>query len=166
MTRSILIGLSVLMFLAAGVLVVQRLEPAIRQPIQFNHSKHRAQGVECSVCHQNVEEQAFAGLPKVETCMLCHSAPQTKSPEEDKVRQFAEKSVEIPWRRLYQMPGHVFFSHRRHVVLAKVDCETCHGPISKAITPPSRPLVNQSMGWCIACHEKRQASVDCNACHR
>lgn len=166
MVRGILTAVVVLILLGGGVLVAQRLEPAVRQPIQFNHAKHKAQGMECTVCHQNAEEQVFAGLPKVETCMLCHSAPQTESAEEEKVRQFAEKGQEIRWRRLYRTPGHVFFSHRRHVVLAKVECETCHGPISKASAPPARPLVNQSMGWCIACHEKRQASVDCNACHR
>lgn len=164
--RGVLTAAVVLILLGGGVFVAQRLEPAVRQPIQFNHAKHKAQGVECSVCHPNVEEQAFAGLPKLETCMLCHSAPQTESPEEQKVRQFAESGKQIPWQRVYRVPGHAFFSHRRHVVLAKVECETCHGPISTAVAPPPRPLVNQSMSWCIACHAKRQASVDCTACHR
>lgn len=164
--RAVWIGVAVAILLAGGALLANRLEPAVRQPIQFSHAKHKAKGVECSVCHQNVEEQTFAGLPKAETCMLCHSAPQTQSQEEEKVRQFAEKGQDIPWRRLYRVPGHVFFSHRRHVVLAKVECQTCHGPIGEAATPPLRPLVNQSMDRCIACHDKRQASVDCNACHR
>ncbi len=157
---------AIFVILAGGVLITQRLEPPVRQPIQFNHAKHTAQGLPCSVCHQSVGEQTFAGLPKVETCMACHSAPLTESPEEEKIRQFAGKGQEIPWQRLYRMPGDVFFSHRRHVTLAKVECETCHGPLGKATAPPPRPLVRQSMDWCIACHEKRQASVDCVACHR
>jgi c(7)-type cytochrome triheme protein len=64
------------------------------------------------------------------------------------------------------VPGDVFFSHRRHVTVAKVECQTCHGAIGEATAPPGRPAVNQSMEWCISCHEKRQVSVDCNACHR
>lgn len=164
--RGIWISLAILLLLVGGVLIAQRIEPAVRQPIQFNHAKHKAKGVECSVCHQNVEEQAFAGLPKVETCMLCHSTPQTESREEEKVRRFAEQGKEIPWQRLYRMPGHVFFSHRRHVTLAKVECQTCHGAIAEATSPPVRPAVKQSMRWCIACHEKQRALADCNACHR
>ncbi|MBI2370462.1 MAG: cytochrome c3 family protein [Deltaproteobacteria bacterium] len=166
MLRGVVIGVVAVIVVVGGVLFAQRLEPAVRQPIQFNHAKHIAQGLECAACHQYVKEQTFAGLPTVETCMMCHSAPQTKSPEEEKVRQFAEKGQGIPWQRLYRMPGHVFFSHRRHVSVAKVECQTCHGAMAQATTPPSRPLVNQSMSWCLACHEKRQASVDCVACHK
>ena len=81
-------------------------------------------------------------------------------------KAIAEKGEEIPWQRVYRMPGHVFFSHQRHVTLAKVQCPICHGAIEKAVTPPTRPAVNQEMDWCIACHESRQVSVDCNACHR
>lgn len=166
MSRGIWIVVTLVILVAGGVMVAHRLEPGVRQPIQFNHAKHKAQGLQCSACHQHVEEQAFAGLPRVETCMLCHSVPQTKSAEEEKVRQFAEKDKNIHWQRLYRMPGDVFFSHRRHVILAKVECQTCHGAIGEAMAPPGRPAVNQSMEWCLACHEKRQASLDCNACHR
>lgn len=164
--RGIWIGVMGLALLAGGVLVAKRLEPAVRQPIQFNHAKHIAQQLTCSFCHSYVEDQAFAGLPKLETCMLCHSAPQGESAEEEKVRQFGEKGKPIPWRRLYRTPGHTFFSHRRHVAVAKIECQTCHGAIAQATAPPARPAVTQSMAWCIACHQKRQASVDCNSCHR
>lgn len=155
-----------LVFFAGGVVVAQRSEPVIRQPIQFNHAGHKAKGVQCAFCHESVEGQALAGIPPVGTCMICHVVPQTKSPEEEKIRQVAGRGQEIPWKRLYGVPDHVFFSHQRHVTLGKVNCKTCHGAIGEAMTPPRSPAVNQTMDWCIDCHERREASVDCNACHR
>ena len=140
---------------------------SITQPIAFNHQKHAGElSLPCTTCHQSVEAQSFAGLPQTETCVTCHAAPLTKSPEEEKIRQYATKGEKIPWQRIYRVPGNVFFSHRRHVVLAKVECATCHGKMAEQTTPPTRPLVNQTMAWCIACHQERRASVDCNACHK
>jgi len=139
----------------------------ITQPIAFNHKKHASElSLPCTTCHQSVEAQTFAGLPQTATCLTCHAAALTKNPEEEKIRQFASKKEMIPWKRIYQMPRDVFFSHRRHVVLAKVECAACHGKMAEQLTPPTRPLVNQSMGWCINCHQEKRASVDCNACHK
>jgi c(7)-type cytochrome triheme protein len=98
--------------------------------------------------------------------MTCHVAPLTKSPEEEKIRKYSAKGEKMAWQRIYRMPGDVLFSHRRHVALAKVECSTCHGNMAEQATPPARPLVNQTMEWCIACHQEKRASVDCNACHR
>ena len=139
----------------------------ITQPIAFNHKKHAGElSLPCTTCHQSVEAQTFAGLPQTETCLTCHAAALTKNPEEEKIRQFASKKEMILWKRVYQVPRDVFFSHRRHVVLAKVECATCHGKMAEQITPPTRPLVNQTMTWCISCNQERRASVDCNACHK
>ena len=139
----------------------------LTQPIVFNHKKHAGElGLPCTTCHQSVEGQTFAGLPQTETCMMCHAAALTKNPEEEKIRKYATKGEKIPWQRIYLMPGDVFFSHRRHVALGKIDCATCHGKMAEQTTPPSRPLVNQTMAWCINCHQERRVSVDCNACHK
>ena len=140
---------------------------SVIQPIAFNHKKHAGElSLPCAMCHQSVESQAFAGVPQAETCITCHAAPLSQNPEEEKIRSYASKGEKIPWQRIYRMPGDVFFSHRRHVVLGKVECATCHGAMAEQVTPPPRPLVNQSMQWCINCHEQRRASADCNACHR
>ncbi len=137
------------------------------QPIRFDHKKHVVDnGLACSACHEHYERNAFAGLPKLETCKLCHEAQVSGSEEEKRLRKYIEEGIEIPWQRIYQMPGHVFFSHRRHVVRAKLDCLACHGDMAQQTRPPSRPLVEQTMDWCMACHQERKASVDCNACHR
>jgi len=140
---------------------------SVLQPITFNHKKHAVElGLPCTTCHQFVETQTFAGLPQTETCMTCHAVALTLNPEEEKIRKYEERGEKIRWQRIYRMPGDIFFSHRRHVVLAKVECASCHGKMAEQSTPPARPLVNQSMEWCIACHQEKRASVDCNACHK
>lgn len=89
------------------------------------------------------------------------------------------------WRRGWRLPAHVFFSHRVHVAIAKLDCQSCHGPMETLDRPPPRPLKTLDMDECIACHMKtrstseREAKVkpaahvssrrlinDCNVCHR
>lgn len=160
------VPLVLLLAILGGVLVSRGRGQRVVQPIQFNHAKHTALELECSLCHEHVAEQAFAGLPQATVCMLCHSAPMSESLEEEKVRQFAARGEAIPWRRVYRLPAHVFFSHRRHVTLGKIECSTCHGSIAEATVPPSRPAVKLAMEWCLECHGQRGALVDCNACHR
>ena len=135
------------------------------QPISFNHKKHQEQGVECLTCHPYPKEQIFSGMPTLTTCLECHKEALTKNPEEEKIRQFQKKKEDIPWIRLYQQPDHVYFSHRRHVALGKLACETCHGNIGQSEKPPSRPWIKMTMNWCMNCHTKSKASNDCLTCH-
>jgi hypothetical protein len=72
---------------------------------------------------------------------------------------------EISWKRIYEQPDHVFFSHRRHAVLGKIPCKTCHGEIGQSGRPPARPWVKMTMGWCMECHEKNKVTNDCLTCH-
>lgn len=144
------------------------------QPIFFSHKKHAGElGFSCTVCHQSVETQTFAGLPQPDTCMTCHAAVIIKSTrkhkplslEMAKLKGFADRG-EIPWRRIYREPAYVFFSHRRHVVVAKIECAACHGDLPSEEAPASRPFVNQTMQWCTDCHQQKHASLDCNSCHK
>jgi hypothetical protein len=135
------------------------------QPITFSHKRHVDQGLECAACHQYFKTQNFSGMPDIHTCMECHNEAITKNPQEEKIRQFAKKGEEIPWKRIYGEPDHVFFSHRRHVVLGKLQCQTCHGNIAERERPPSRPWVNMTMNWCMNCHTKNKVTNDCLACH-
>ncbi len=137
-----------------------------KQPIEFNHKKHRDIGLPCRTCHQYFEEHASAGMPRVEVCMLCHTAALTQNPEEEKIREYAKRGEEIKWLRLYRLPDHVYFSHRRHVVLGKLECTTCHGRIGESTKPPIKPAVELKMKDCLACHQRMAQDTDCYACHR
>lgn len=183
-------GLGVVALIALGLLAwgawYLLAEPAISQPIQFPHKKH-VELLECTECHQRAIKGVVAGRPPTETCLSCHSSGEGNSEEEKKLLAFGERGLEIPWKRVWRLPSHVFFSHRTHVVVAKVKCQTCHGPMETLDRPPARPLKTLSMNDCIACHEKgvgpseedeqkgakpveavarRRISTDCNVCHR
>jgi len=135
------------------------------QPISFNHKKHLEQGLECDSCHRYFKTQTFSGIPGVATCLECHQEAITKSAEEEKIRQFAKKGERIPWKRIYEEPDYVFFSHRRHVVLGKIPCQTCHGKMQDIERPPSKPYVRMTMNWCMGCHTENRVTNDCLACH-
>lgn len=134
----------------------------IRQPIQFNHQLHQEAG--CDMCHRYVYEEEFAGRPLAEICAACHDEPD--SSEKAILMGYLESEREIPWRRIYEVPSHVYYSHRRHVTVAKIDCAECHGDIGNSTSPPGKPLNKLTMKFCIGCHEERGVTTDCNACHR
>ncbi len=136
----------------------------VRQPLSFNHRAHTPMA--CVVCHQGVEARAAAGLPGPQLCVRCHATAPVVRPDE--VRRWAAFDGQggMAWGRLYRVPEHVYFSHRRHVAIARLDCAVCHGDMADRITPPSRPLATVSMDRCLGCHERQQTSADCAACHR
>jgi hypothetical protein len=134
------------------------------QPIDFSHKKHVEQGLACDTCHKYYKTQIFSGIPEIAVCLECHKEPVTKSPEEEKIRQFSKKGEAIPWKQIYREPDHVFYSHR-HVVLGKIECQTCHGEIAQSENPPTKPFVRMTMGWCMNCHAKKGVTNDCLACH-
>jgi len=159
-----LLGLAI-GFLLFFLFVNLSVDSKANQPIAFNHKKHMEQGLECDTCHRYYKTETFSGMPDIAVCLECHKEPVTQSPEEEKIRQFAKKGEKIPWRRLYKMPDHVFYSHRRHVILGKVECQTCHGTIGQSEKPPTTPFVQMTMGWCMNCHAKKRVTNDCLACH-
>ncbi|RMF88628.1 MAG: cytochrome C [Nitrospinota bacterium] len=151
----------------AVVAISQPWNPAVYQPIAFNHKKHAVeQDLPCNFCHEYVEEAYFAGLPSVEICLNCHDSPITDSPEEEKIRQHAQRGAEIRWKKVYRVPDHVYFSHRRHVTIAGIACTRCHGAIAESERPPVRPVIFPSMENCINCHRQRKVTTNCNACHK
>jgi hypothetical protein len=174
------IGALAVVVLAWGVLGL-RGGAEVKQPIAFPHKTHIELNLQCTSCHERAEKDAVAGRPPTALCLSCHGGGDGTG-EIKKVQAF-EKAGEIPWKRVWRLPPHVFFSHRTHVVVAKVKCQTCHGPMETLDRPPVRPLRTLTMDDCIACHEERARRVektadpgavrlsralatDCNACHR
>jgi hypothetical protein len=166
----LLIGVIVLTTGVAGFATgraVFRPTARVPQPIAFNHEKHVEDlGLECDYCHEFYSEHEHSGLPKLTSCLECHEEAQTESLEEEKIRELAQAGEDDVFRKLFRMPDHTFYSHRRHVTIGKVECETCHGSIARTTAPPERPLLRVDMEFCIDCHEKLDQPVDCTSCHR
>lgn len=136
------------------------------QPLRYNHAVHIANGMTCVDCHAGARDQVRATLPGLDTCLLCHQEAVTENPEEEKIRAFAAAGQEIPWAPVTRVPRHVYFSHRRHVAVAGLECADCHGPMETRTEPPRRPFRPLTMDACMNCHEQRKVDNDCNRCHR
>ncbi len=160
----VLLG-SALVVVILLIIILQTVRGGVKQPIAFNHKLHAENGLECVDCHPYFEEQASSGRPSLETCQSCHDEPQGESKEEKKLMEYIKSGNEIEWQRLYRAPEDVYFSHRRHVVLGKIECKTCHGDIGESSKPPYKPL-KITMKNCMNCHEEKGATNDCVACHR
>src|SRR4030065_2100593 len=101
--KSLLIGLAFGVFLLF-LFISFGLSSKAEQPISFNHKKHVEQGLGCDACHRFFKTQTFSGMPDLNTCLECHKELVTKSPEEEKIRQFQQKGQGIPWKRIYEQP--------------------------------------------------------------
>jgi hypothetical protein len=134
-----------------------------KQPIPFSHRVHAGdKQIGCLMCHPGAFTRAVAGLPPVETCMLCHSRIIVHYPQIEQVRRHYEQGQPIWWVRVSYIPDFVHFDHSMHLV-SGVDCGACHGDV-KAM---DRLVLPQEfrMGFCIECHRKNDATHDCFTCH-
>lgn len=147
------------------IVALGSLSGGVKQPIVFNHKIHAENGLECLDCHQLFEKYASSGRPSLETCSTCHEEPLGEGKEEAKLIEYVKSGKEIVWQRLYRVPEDVFFSHRRHVAIAGIECQVCHGSIGESSQPPSKPL-KITMEKCMKCHNEKKADNDCIACHR
>lgn len=136
------------------------------QPIQFNHSVHLSNGMTCVDCHVGSRDHEHATLPTLETCLACHEQALTASSEEEKLRAFSQAGENLSWHRITRVPSHVYFSHRRHVTIAKIDCAECHGRMEALTSPPRSPFRSMNMSACQECHQRMRARNDCDDCHR
>lgn len=166
MPRWVSAGLALIaMLLAVRVAVAWRSR--VHQPIAFNHRKHTEQlTLDCEMCHQFVRTGAHPGLPALETCAMCHAAVQGRSKESQRVTEYVTANRPLVFVKLFRLPRHVFYTHRRHVGIAALSCRTCHGDIALTTSPPARALVQIRMQFCLDCHRRMKQTTDCVACHR
>jgi len=153
-----MIVLLFLMFQAA----TSNAPPAPAQPIPFSHKQHIALKLQCKMCHANPDPGESMGIAQASVCMQCHSSIKADSPSIQKLAGFAAQNRNIPWVRVYQIPGYVDFSHKTHLS-SGATCESCHGQVAQ------RDVLfretNISMGACMECHRQHKAPIDCTACH-
>jgi hypothetical protein len=146
-----------------------------QQPFRFSHKVHAGDfRIGCTSCHAYAERGPVAGVPSMARCQGCH-----KFVKEDKddarldaelkaLRKVLDEGKPVAWARVHRVPDHVYFTHRRHVVAAKLACKTCHGEVEKMDVV--RQVAPLTMGWCLECHNdprnRGKAPNDCWACHK
>ncbi len=126
-----------------------RYDP-VTQPVEFDHRHHVADdGIDCRYCHDLVERSPYAGVPPTSRCLNCHNQIWNSSPLLEPVWESYVTGRPIPWVRVHQLPGFVYFDHSIHVNKG-VGCESCHGRVDRmARVYQVAPL---TMGWCLDCH--------------
>jgi len=149
------------------------------QPIFYSHKVHAGVNqVNCLYCHGGAQDGKHANIPSVNVCMNCHQAINeykgtaklyTEEGEEvngtaeiQKLYKYAnftpgkpwDASIAkaIPWKKIHNLPDHVYFNHSQHIKAGKVQCQTCHGEITKM--DEVKQFSDLSMGWCINCHRE------------
>lgn len=136
---------------------------AADQPIPFSHKTHtEAAKLTCKDCHALPDPGERAGLPATSKCMACHVTVKTDSPAIAKLATFHKEKRPVPWIRVYEIPGYVFFNHKIHVD-SGATCETCHGPVATRDVVTRE--VKHNMGSCMSCHKDHKAPNDCTFCH-
>lgn len=141
------------------------VEPAapVTQPIPYSHALHAGKlQLKCNFCHENKDPGEMMGIPATAKCMTCHESVKSDSPAIQKLAEWHKGKKDVPWARVYQIPGFVFFSHRAHTE-AGASCQECHGNVAE--TPVLRRETDISMGGCMDCHRRHKAPLDCTYCH-
>ncbi len=142
------------------------LSPKIgpEQPIPFSHRLHTTEKqLSCVFCHSGAIDSDVAGIPPLETCMLCHSKIIIHYPQIADLREHYDKKIPIEWQRVNVLQEFVFFSHQAHIQNG-VDCGKCHGDVKQMDRIEMKKAFN--MGFCIQCHKETEVSRDCFMCHR
>ena len=161
-----------LIILSLAVWGINTTQTAPEQPIEFPHQRHLAFGVQCLYCHPGAARGPAAGLPTQTKCWGCHQQLAiTKTSEKLKpLVQAVENNQPLKWVPVALVPDFVHFNHRPHIA-AGVNCEDCHGDMSKVDIAQNPQTLN--MGFCLKCHRERSQDnpelrtklTDCGTCH-
>jgi len=177
--------IALLVLFSGAVWGISLTQKAPEQPIEFPHNLHVGLGIQCLYCHPGALRGPSPGLPTETKCWGCHQQISIKGTELPKLQSFVENQQPIHWIPVAQVPDFVHFIHRPHIA-AGLNCETCHGNMSKVTVAQNPQVLN--MGWCLNCHrartednsqnnpnsdpevtamllEKRTKLTDCSTCH-
>jgi hypothetical protein len=155
--------LLILGLMAGAAQTTQTPLPGPQQPIPFSHKLHvGGQGLKCATCHKNPEPGERMGLATAPLCMQCHEEVKAESPDIQKLAALAQAKTEIKWRRVYEIPSYVYFSHRAHLNAGST-CADCHGEVKELEQMYRVKPIN--MANCVNCHQAKGASFDCTFCH-
>ena len=147
------------------------------QPVPYSHALHVGQlGMDCTYCHNTVNEAAFAAVPPTQTCVACHGAApsnqQVVGPDGEPtghplasvglavksnstklapVYESVQTGKPIEWVKVHDVADYAYFNHAAHVTKG-VACVSCHGRIDQMGEEGVHQVSNLSMSWCIECH--------------
>ena len=133
------------------------------QPIAFSHRLHAGnKKIDCRFCHSYVDRSVHPGIPAVEKCLYCHSFIIPNHPEIRKEHHYFDTQTPTPWKKVFYVAEHVMFNHERHIK-KQFECDACHGDVAGTDRLKRHEF---KMGFCVQCHRKEKANLDCwLSCH-
>jgi predicted CXXCH cytochrome family protein len=134
------------------------------QPIPFSHRFHAGEKrISCLMCHADVTDTRRAGVPPLQTCMLCHERIAVTYPAIEDLRSHYFNNDPVTWEKVTILPDFVYYDHDAHIQKG-FDCSKCHGDVKSM----DRIVLVEDirMGFCVQCHRDNNASHDCFTCHR
>ncbi len=152
------------------------------QPIYYSHKVHAGTNqISCLYCHGGSWDSKVAGVPSLNVCMNCHMAINEYKGEamyrengkevdgtaeiqklysytgyDPAAGKYTAPGKQIEWVKIHNLPDHVYFNHSQHIRAGKVQCQTCHGSITKM--GEVKQFSELSMGWCINCHRNSKVN--------
>ena len=157
--------------------------PAPSLPLTFDHGRHARRGIGCDVCHGEAARSVSSKdnlLPGEQACRLCHAIDRTQAtkmvaPGQPPARcdachptSSAAGGANIPGTWALEIPRVVVpspalkFNHKLHIDRG-ASCVLCHADVPNVALATTADLPR--MGLCLGCHDGRQATARCAACH-
>ena len=157
--------------------------PAETVPIAFDHAQHARLGATCEGCHQLALTSISAAdnlIPREAACRTCHKIDRDQPAKAVPQGQGAARcdachvdaagtrwmpgpnATAEPPRALLARPN-LKFNHKLHASRG-IACALCHANAEMQQAPVTRvdlPL----MATCLGCHDGKQATARCSACH-
>ena len=137
---------------------------ATKDIITFSHNLHSEQGLDCSDCHKNVQNDAEQKLTpmSMDQCGECHDVE-----DEAQCKTCHSNAEESDgWQKAEPAP--LLFSHQTHnrrQPEAMKNCASCHGAAATAPSTASRAALLPTHAECAACHKKQISLGQCDMCH-
>lgn len=149
----------------------------------FSHAQHARRNIGCERCHDTAARSLISKdnlLPSEQTCRGCH-AQKTKAPAASGGEPNAKSDAPplpsgsgsgssngLNAGPVVYVPDLVLptpalkFNHKLHVTRGMA-CALCHAGLEDAAAVTTTPL--PKMALCLGCHDGRQATARCGACH-
>jgi hypothetical protein len=156
--------------------------PAEKIPLAFDHAQHAKLGATCESCHQSALTSTSAGdnlIPREAACRSCHKidrdqpakvVPQGQGAARCDACHVAAGNKWMPGPGAAAEPPRVElvrpnlkFNHKLHAMRG-IGCALCHATADMQQAPVTRADLPM-MATCLGCHDGKQATARCSACH-
>ena len=160
--------------------------PAETIPLAFDHAQHARLGATCQAAHQTAQTSTSAAdnlIPREAACRACHKIDRTQPTKSVPQGQGAarcdachvgwtgtvEASPNAPPKPPAEPPRVVLarpnlkFNHKLHAMRG-IGCALCHTNVDTQQAPVTRADLPM-MASCLGCHDGKQATARCSACH-